>query len=204
MRTLVLVVIVFILGMFALAMLVAPDWTNTSSLPANRSYGTAMIGGAFAATDHNGQPFTEKNLQGHYSLIYFGFTHCPDICPASLLVVAGALEHLPEKMAAQILPVFVSVDPERDTPEVMRNYVQNFYPRMIGVTGSKEQIDSIAKAYKVYYNKVPVEGSASEYAVDHSGFLYLMGINGEYITHFPHNVTEQVLADALRSHIPNS
>lgn len=202
MHRLALVVVGFILLMFAAIALIAPEKLKPSTSQ-QTSYGEALIGGSFEAMDHTGEPITDKDLLGKYALIYFGFTYCPDICPTTLLIVANVLDGLNEARASQLTPVFVSVDPARDTVEVMANYVSNFHPKLIGITGTKEQIDRIAKAYKVYYQVVENEDSALGYQVDHSGFLYLMGPDGKYITHFPHNVSEQDLATALRSHIAN-
>ncbi len=180
------------------------DNEKITALPESRNYGKAAIGGDFEAVDHLGQPFTQDNLKGKYSLVYFGFTYCPDICPTSLLVVAETLDSLPESMTSRILPVFVTVDPKRDTVEMMKQYVSNFHPKLVGVTGTEAQMAAVAKAYKVYYNQVPAEDESGNYLVDHSGFLYLMGPDGEYLTHFPHNVSMQVLAEKLRSHMLGS
>lgn len=203
MRYLVLVVVGFLLLAVAATQWLVPEWSS-SGLPADRERGEALIGGPFEAVSHTGEPITQDALKGHYSLVYFGFTHCPDICPTTLLIVANALQTLNPQRAQQVLPVFVSVDPKRDTVEVLSNYVSGFHPRMIGITGTPEQMDRIAKAYKVYYSIVEDPDSSMGYQVDHSGFLYLMGPDGRYITHFPHNVSEQSLAEALRSHIPAS
>lgn len=169
-------------------------WVDSSS-------GEALIGGDFEMVSHTGAPFTQDDLKGHYSLVYFGFTYCPDICPTTLLTVADTIDSLPASIQAQLLPVFVTVDPKRDTQEVMAQYVENFHPKLIGLTGSDAQVARIASAYKVYYSAAPDSEQDASYMVDHSGYLYLMGPDGRYLAHFPHNVTSQRLADALHSHI---
>lgn len=166
-----------------------------------RMTGQAAIGGAFEAVDHMGKPFTQANLLGHFSLVYFGFTYCPDICPTTLLTIAETLDSLPEDLRKQLMPVFVTVDPLRDTVEVLRQYVSNFHPQLIGITGSEAQISQLARAYKVYHAKAPASDDSGNYLVDHSGYVYLMSPKGEYVAHFPHNVTTQHLADALRLHM---
>lgn len=201
MNRLLLVVLVLLAGM-ALGML----WLRppaSDGLPENRSYGRAQIGGAFEMVNHLGAPYTHEHLKGKYSLIYFGFTYCPDICPAGLLVIANTIDALPEAVRGKLQPIFVTVDPERDTVPVIRQYVENFHPQIMGLTGSEAHVSAIAKAYKVYYNKHEDAEHAGQYLVDHSGYMYLMGPKGEYITHFPHNVSMQNLADGLRSHIPH-
>ncbi len=177
MKRLALITITFILGMFALAYVLAPEWTQQGA-PKSRSSGTAQIGGDFTLTDHRGQPFTQKDLLGQYHLLFFGFTHCPDICPTSLLTLAEAMQNLPESLQERIQPVFVSVDPGRDTPEILAQYVANFHPRLIGLTGTEAQIRQIADAYKVYYSVSPPNETDGSYLVDHSGFLFLMDPKG--------------------------
>jgi protein SCO1/2 len=139
-------------------------------------------------------------MKGHYSLVYFGFTHCPDICPTSLLTIANSLNAMGVK-GEDVVPVFISVDPERDTTDKLKLYVASFHPRMVGLTGSPAQVKKAADAYKVYFSKVETPDSALEYQIDHSGFIYLMDTHGEYITHFPHNVSEQTLTAALRERV---
>lgn len=158
----------------------------------------AAIGGTFHLTTQDGARFTEKDLKGHYSLIFFGFTHCPDICPTTLTVVTQAINRLGPVLGEQVTPIFISLDPERDTQEEMKDYAQNFHPRLVALTGTQKQVERAAKAYKVYYSKVEVPGSALGYTIDHSGYLYLMGPDGNYVTHFDHSIGADQLADGLR------
>ncbi len=175
-------------------------WMGTSVIPqssAPASRGEALIGGPFTLSDATGKPVTEQDFAGRYMLVYFGFTHCPDICPTGLLLIGNALEQLDPALRARVTPIFVSLDPERDTPEVMGNYVQHFSPQLVGLTGTPEQIARIAEAYKVYYRKVENEDSALGYMIDHSGYMYLMGPDGKYLAHFPHHISEASLTEGL-------
>jgi protein SCO1/2 len=133
-------------------------------------------------------------------LVYFGFTHCPDICPTTLLMMAQALKAL-GKEAEEITPIFITLDPKRDTPEVMGTYVKNFYPGLVGLSGNKDQIAAVADRYKVYYSIVKNEDSAMGYMVDHSGFVYLMDQQGKYLTHFSHTMPLQAMISGLRKYV---
>lgn len=162
-----------------------------------KSSGKALIGGEFEMLDHDGKTVTAANFRGKHMLIYFGYTFCPDVCPTELQVMTGALEQLGEK-AKNIQPVFVSVDPARDTPKIMKDYVSNFYPGMIGLTGSPEQVSKIAKLYRVYYSKAAEAGAAEdEYAMDHSSIMYLMGPDGSFVKHFSYGTDPKKLAKNL-------
>jgi protein SCO1/2 len=150
--------------------------------------GVALIGGPFALTDHTGKRVTEKDYAGRYLIVFFGFTHCPDICPSGLQVMSAALDKLGAK-ADRLESLFISVDPERDTPEVMRAYVSAFHPRLIGLTGTDAEIQAVTKAYRVYAKRVDDPGSAGGYTMDHSSFIYLMDPAGAYVTHFSHSAS---------------
>lgn len=145
--------------------------------------GKALVGGPFTLTDETGKKVTDKDFRGRYTLVFFGFTSCPDICPASLQLISAVLGNLGAK-ADRITPIFISVDPERDTPEKLGQYVKSFDPRIVGLTGTPEEIAAVAKAYKVYYKKVPNPDSPANYGMDHTSILYVMGPDGSYLTHF--------------------
>jgi cytochrome oxidase Cu insertion factor (SCO1/SenC/PrrC family) len=145
--------------------------------------GVALVGGAFTLTDNTGKRVTDQDFRGKYMLMFFGYTSCPDICPAGLQLMAGALEKLGPK-AAHITPIFISVDPERDTPEKLAAYVKNFDPRLVGLTGTPEEIAAVAKAYKVYYAKAPNKERPDAYTMDHTSVIYVMDPKGEFVTHF--------------------
>lgn len=159
--------------------------------------GTALIGGPFALVDENGKPVTNQDFRGRDMLVFFGFTHCPDICPAELQVMAEALDQLGDKAKKKVVPIFITVDPERDTPEAMKAYVESFGPNFVGLTGSPEAIAAAAKAYRVSYAKVENKASPDDYSVDHSALAYLMGPDGKYLTHFAYGMTPQEMAEKL-------
>ena len=161
--------------------------------------GSALIGGPFALVDHENRPRTDADYRGNYMLVYFGYTFCPDICPTALQVMTAAMNQLEKPRQDRITPIFITVDPERDTPEHLATYVENFHPRMVGLTGSDKQIASAARAYRVYYGKG--EGSGDDYLVDHSSIIFLMDPNGGYVTHFTHGTAPERLAEKLREHV---
>ncbi len=143
--------------------------------------GTAsLVGGPFVLEDGNGKPVTDRDFRGKYMLIYFGYTFCPDVCPTTLNEVATALDHLGPK-AARLQPIFITVDPKRDTPDVVKQYAAAFTPRLVGLTGSPEQIAAAAKAYRVYYAEHRTGPGPNDYSMDHSSILYLMGPDGQFI-----------------------
>lgn len=141
--------------------------------------GQPLIGGPFALQTGEGKTVTEQDLLGHPSLVYFGYTHCPDICPTTLAQISDALAKLPGK---PIKVYFITVDPERDPPPLMGEYVSSFDPRIVGLSGSPAAIEQVEKAYRVYARKAP--GKNGEYAMDHSSVLYLMDRNGRFVEAF--------------------
>ena len=161
-----------------------------------RSVGQALVGGPFTLTDHTGKRVTDREFRGKFLLVFFGFTNCPDVCPTALQVMAAALERLGPN-AQRITPVFVSVDPEHDTPALLAAYVSSFHPRLVGLTGSPAEIDAVAKAYRVYVKKVNDPKSTAGYTMDHSSIIYVMGPDGTYRTHFTHATTPNAMADRL-------
>ena len=161
-----------------------------------QSSGAALIGGPFSLVGADGKPVTDRDFRGRYMLIFFGFTHCPDICPAELQVIAQALEQLGDK-AKTVVPIFITLDPERDTPEAMANYVKSFGPNFVGLTGSPEAIAAAAKAYRVAYSQVENKDSPGDYSVDHSALVYLMDPEGRYVTHFSYGLSADQMAEKL-------
>lgn len=160
------------------------------------STSAVAIGGPFTLVNGAGETVTEQDFKGKWSVVYFGYTFCPDVCPTGLSTVGQAIDMLPPDMQEQVVPVFVSVDPERDTPEVVGEYVRHFHPRMVGLTGSPEQVAEAAKEYKVYYKKV--EEGDGPYLMDHSAIAYLMGPDGQFVRHFSHGVSPEDMAKGLR------
>jgi len=159
----------------------------------------AKIGGDFTLTNQDGMKTSASDFAGQYRIIYFGYTFCPDVCPIDLQRVMQGLA-LAEKndppLAAKIQPIFITIDPERDGPEQLKQYVAAFHPRLIGLTGSEEEIADVAEKYLIIYNKRESEG-ASEYLMDHSRQTYLFGPDGEPLALLPHDGTPQQIADEI-------
>lgn len=168
-----------------------------------RGTGVALVGGPFTLTDQNGKRVTEKDFLGSYMLVFFGYTYCPDICPTELQVMMAALDALGPD-ADKIRPVFISIDPERDKPEVLKAYVENFGPRLTGLTGTPEEVAAAAKAYRVYYAKAGNAAGSSEYLMDHSSIIYLMGPDGSFVKHMPYTTDAPKLAQQLKEAISSS
>ena len=193
--------IVSCIGLFiVLGLLVSQTFTTTDDVPTERQ--TADIGRTFELVDDAGLRVTQENLKGHYSLIYFGFTYCPDVCPTSLQVMTLALETMEASnetvdIATAIHPIFITVDPERDTPAALKQYVSYFHPRLSGWTGTPAQIDDAMRAFKVYRARVENTSNADGYTIDHSSIFYLMGPDGAFVAHFDHAVSPEDLAAAL-------
>ena len=166
-----------------------------------RVSGDAQIGGPFTLVNQDGETVTEADFRGRAMLIYFGFTYCPDICPTSLQVMKAALNQLPASDREAIQPILISVDPERDTPEALAEYVRSdaFPETLVGLTGSPDQVRNAARAYRVFYSRVEDDGVSSEYTVDHSSVIYLMGPDGEFVDVFPHATTPDEMAARLQS-----
>jgi protein SCO1/2 len=160
--------------------------------------GIPSIGGAFTLVDHQGRTTTERDLAGKLLLVYFGFTFCPDVCPTELQTMSLALDVL-GPAAEQVQPVFVSVDPERDTPVQLAEYLKSFHARFLGLTGSPEQVQAAARAYKVYYAKAKAGADDAAYSVDHTGFVYLMDRQNRYLAHFAPGTPPERMAERIRA-----
>ncbi|PCI87945.1 MAG: SCO family protein [Hyphomicrobiales bacterium] len=148
---------------------------------------SALIGGDFSLTDHNGKAVTQADYEGIKKLIFFGFTNCPAVCPTELYNISATLDELGVEDAKKLQVLFISIDPETDTPELMKEYVEAFHDDFIGLTGTVEQVAKAAKAYRVYYAKIPEEDSEMGYTMDHSAYSYLMDEDNKYLTHLPPN-----------------
>lgn len=159
------------------------------------------IGGPFTLTDQSGKAVTDADYRGKYLLIYFGYTYCPDVCPTELGTMARAVDLLGPQ-ADKVQPLFISVDPERDTVAHLKEYVALFHPRLVGLTGTPEQVKAAAKAYRVYYAKAPQkDAKPDEYLMDHSSFIYLMGPDGRFLGVYPAGTTADRLAQDLGTRI---
>ncbi len=140
----------------------------------------SSIGGPFRLVDQNGQPFTEQNLKGKPFLVFFGFTHCPDVCPTTLFEVSEVMRELGGD-ADRVGALFVTVDPERDTPAALKDYLSSFDPHLVGLTGDTAAVEAMGRAYRVYSKKVPLEGG---YTMDHTAIVYLMDKDGRFVAPF--------------------
>ncbi len=160
-----------------------------------------LFGGGFELVDHSGNTVSDQDFTGRYMLIYFGYTFCPDICPTGLSTMATALDLL-EKDASGIQPLFVTIDPERDTPAVLKDYVAAFHPRLVGLSGSEAQVASVAKKYRIHRSKVlEADKPRDEYLVNHSSLTYLMGPDGSFLTIFPHGTKAEFMVTAVRKYL---
>jgi cytochrome oxidase Cu insertion factor (SCO1/SenC/PrrC family) len=154
------------------------------------------VGGPFDLVDHQGKVRTQADFKGKLMLVYFGFTFCPDVCPTDLQAIGLALDQLGAAGEA-VQPIFITLDPNRDTAQQLADYVPLFHPRFIGLTGDEAAIRQAARAYKVYYAKVP-RADGSDYTVDHSGYTYLMDRAGQYLGFFPPGTPPDRMADLIR------
>jgi protein SCO1/2 len=151
------------------------------------------LGGPFTLVDHTGRTVTERDFAGRALLVYFGYTYCPDVCPTELGTIAAAMDAM-GPAGERVTPVFISIDPERDTPEALADYVSRFHPRLIGLTGSAEQVAQAARAYRVYYAKVAPRDTTG-YLMDHSSFIYFVGPDGRVRSLFrPETAPEAIAA----------
>jgi protein SCO1/2 len=175
----ILILLLAVMGGLALAGALVLLKKNTPAKDGLAAVTDDRFGGAFSLTDQNGNTVTDKSFDGKYRLIFFGFTYCPAICPTELAKIAAALNGLGEK-GKEIQPIFITVDPERDTPEKLKNYVSLYHPSLVGLTGTTEQVKDVLKSYKVYAAKVE-DPSMSEYTMDHSAFIYFIAPDGRLL-----------------------
>ena len=185
-------------GLAAASLIVLWILGGFGRLSADVSPSADTIGGSFQLTGADGQRVSDRDFRGKWLLVYFGYTHCPDICPTTLLDISQTLGLLGDD-AARFQPLFISIDPERDTPQVVGEYVKEFDDRIIGLAGTPEEIASAAKAYRVFYAKE--EGTdANNYLMQHSAFVYVMGPDGRYVTLLSplEGQTPDVMANRLR------
>jgi protein SCO1/2 len=158
----------------------------------------AAIGGPFHLTDQNGRPVSDEDFRGKPFLVFFGYTHCPDVCPTTLFDVSEVMRRLgpdADKTAA----LFITVDPERDTPATLKDYLGSFDPHLRGITGAPDAVAAVAKEYRVYYKKVPTENG--DYSMDHTAIVYLMDKNGHFVAPFSLRRTPEASADDLRRYL---
>lgn len=155
---------------------------------------------AFALVDHHGEPVTERTYRGSWQLVFFGFTHCRAVCPRALRRLSAALDDLGE-LSARVTPLYITVDPERDTPDVMAEFLRA-YPRFTGLTGTAEAIDQAKRAFRVFARRKDDPDDPDGYAVPHSAITYLVSPVGHYVEHFPDVLSQEELATRLRTRLP--
>jgi cytochrome oxidase Cu insertion factor (SCO1/SenC/PrrC family) len=194
-RPYALVLAAWLIGATVLA---AEDRPTAAQMMDDLMYGRGPIGGPFTLIDHTGRTRSDSEFRGRLMIVYFGYTFCPDVCPTDLQAITQALNAL-GPLAAEVQPIFITIDPERDTA-VLAQYVSAFHPSLIGLTGSPEAIRKVANSYKAFYAKNSDERTG-EYSIDHSGVIYLMGRNGEYLGFMPPQTGPERLADILRTYL---
>jgi protein SCO1/2 len=158
-----------------------------------------VLGGPFSLTDHTGRAVTQADFADRFLLLYFGFTYCPDVCPTELGTIAAAMDDLGAQ-AARVTPVLITIDPARDTPDALADYVSRFHPAMVGLTGSPEQVAAAARAYRVFYSKVQ-RPDMTDYTMDHSSFIYLVGPDGRVRALFRPQTPPEAIAEAVRGQL---
>jgi len=189
---------VLLLGALGLSALAEAPRRSAAELMDVLMWNREPVGGPFALTDHNGRQRSDADFRGRFLLVYFGFSYCPDICPTDLQEITRALDQLGETAGA-VQPLFITLDPERDTAEHLATYVSLFHPSLVGLTGAPQAIRQAADAYKVYYRRVDTGGG--DYTVDHSAYVYLMGRDGGYLGFFPPNTPAERMLAILRPHL---
>ncbi|KAJ9609126.1 Cu-binding protein [Cladophialophora chaetospira] len=168
----------------------------------SKGYGKPKVGGPFTLKDVDGNEFTEKELLGKYSLIYFGFSHCPDICPDELDKMGDALDILQEKAPNSVRPIFISCDPNRDTPDVLKAYLAEFHPSITGLVGTWQQTKDVCKQYRVYFSTPPeLTPGEEDYLVDHSIYFYVMDPEGDFVECIGRQDTPESAAGIVLQHI---
>lgn len=171
----------------------APD-----PIPTANEAAAALIGGPFRLTDQNGKTVTEADLRGHWSLVYFGYTFCPDVCPLALQHMTAALDDL-GRDAAKIVPYFITVDPERDTQAVMAEYARHFHPSLRALTGTPAEVKAATDAFRVYAARQGGAAGATDYLMDHTSVVYILGPDGKYVSLFTHEANADAMTAKLKS-----
>jgi|TARA_A100001037_G_scaffold134481_1_gene121910 cytochrome oxidase Cu insertion factor (SCO1/SenC/PrrC family) len=189
------VVVVFAFGAWVHLRVAEPP----ESSPVGGMVVNVSIGGPFELTDHTGARMDDKALRGNYALIYFGYTSCPDVCPTELGGIAAAIDELGEN-GELVNPVMITIDPERDTPEVLAEYVPLFHDRLVGLTGTDAEIKDVAEKYRVFYRRFE-DPNSTFYLMDHTSFVYLIDPDGGVASMFRYGTPHGDMADTIRQHM---
>jgi len=176
----------------------AAEQPSAAQMMDDLMYGRGSVGGPFTLTDQAGRQRSDTEFRGKLMIVYFGYTFCPDVCPADLMAITQALDAL-GPAAEGVQPIFITIDPERDT-KVLADYVSAFHHSLVGLTGSPEQIRKVANSYKAFYAKLPDE-RGGDYSIDHTGVIYLIGRNGEYLGFMPPQTNPDRLTEILRKYL---
>ena len=176
----------------------AAEQPSAAQMMDDLMYGRGSVGGPFTLTDQAGRQRSDTEFRGKLMIVYFGYTFCPDVCPADLMAITQALDAL-GPAAEGVQPIFITIDPERDT-KVLADYVSAFHHSLVGLTGSPDEIRNVANSYKAFYAKVPDQGSGG-YSIDHTGVIYLMGRDGEYLGFMPPQTNPDRLTEILRKYL---
>lgn len=167
----------------------------------NRSIGRPALGGPFSLVDHNNKPTKSEDFLGQWVLLYFGFTHCPDICPDEIEKMIEVVDEIDKiKSLPKLTPLLITIDPDRDTPEAMAAYVKEFSPKLIGLTGSVAQIEQVSRSYRVYYSQGPKDED-NDYIVDHTIIMYLVGPDGDFLEYFGQNKRSVEITNSIAAHM---
>ncbi len=160
----------------------------------------SSLSGPFSLIDHSGKPVTDHDFRGKFMLVFFGYTSCPDVCPMDLQIIAQAMNELGEA-SDRLQPIFISVDPVRDTPDVVAEYASHFHPQLIGLTGSRRQTAAAARNYGVISMKIIDENDPGNYRINHSALTYLLGPDGKFVAAFDHGTDPEILASDILQHL---
>lgn len=188
---------VFLISLFAFSFLQSQKTDKAPQI----QRGQALVGGPFTLVNHDGQTVTDQSFGGKVLLVYFGFTYCPDICPTELSTLTQALDLLTPKERAKLQPLFMTVDPERDTPAALNTYLENFHPDFVGLTGSLAQVEAALTGWRIYWAKVDDPSSSAGYTYDHSALTYVMDGSNQYLAHITFGTTPEAIAEKIRAHL---